>query len=57
MLDRQKGDVVFECDICGNVLETETSDFESARNLLRREGWRTLKVGDVWMHKCPSCQS
>jgi uncharacterized protein (DUF983 family) len=55
MLDRQHGDVVFECDACGTTLETETSDFGSARNLLRREGWRARKLGDGWMHFCPKC--
>jgi hypothetical protein len=50
MLDRQHGDIVWECDACGAALETETSDFDSARNLLRREGWKIRKQGDEWMY-------
>jgi hypothetical protein len=57
MLDRQKGNVVFECDTCGESLDSETGSFDSAMNLFRREGWKARKVGDVWTHKCEACQS
>ena len=30
MLDRQHGKIVFECDSCNEVLETETRDFDEA---------------------------
>jgi hypothetical protein len=55
MIDRQHGDVVFECDECGATLETEQADFQSAWNMAKREGWRTRKIGEDWVHKCPEC--
>ena len=55
MIDRQRGDVVFECDGCGEVLETATSNFDSALNMMRREGWRAVCAGNVWSHFCASC--
>lgn len=56
MLDRQHGDVIFECDGgCGEVLETGTSNFDAARNALRRENWKTRKIGEEWTHLCPGC--
>ncbi len=55
MLDRQKGDIVFSCDGCGEVLETKTSNFDAARSRLRLENWRTRKVGNVWQHYCADC--
>ena len=55
MLDRQGGNIWFECDTCPETLDTGTSDFDSARNLLRREGWRTSKVGTEWVHACSNC--
>jgi len=55
MLDRQRGDLIFECDACGDVLETETSNFDSAMNAMRREGWKSMKIKDVWVHNCSSC--
>lgn len=56
MLDRQKGDCVFECDGCTETLETHTGDFIAALNMAKREGWRTVKAGDDWNHFCPRCQ-
>ena len=55
MMDKQKGDFVFECDNCGAALETDQADFDVARSILRREGWRARKIGDVWQHGCASC--
>jgi len=55
MIDRQNGDVVFECDMCGEVLESATSDFNSAWNQAKRDGWRAKKIGTEWAHECPKC--
>ncbi len=55
MMDRQKGDFVFECDVCGSVLETYQADFDVARNMLRRQGWTARKVGKDWIHGCAKC--
>ena len=56
MLDRQHGDIVIECDSCDEILETETSDFGSALNLMKREGWRARKIGEDWCHFCSKCE-
>jgi hypothetical protein len=53
------GDIVFQCDTkgCRATLETNTSNFESARNVLRRNHWKPIKTGsDEWKHECPECQ-
>lgn len=48
MLDRQKGDIIFECDGCGATLGSETGNFElgaepaAPRTLARSEGWRRV---------------
>lgn len=55
MLDQQKGHFVVECDDCGQVLDTQTSNFEAARNLMKREGWRAVKSGSDWQHFCEQC--
>ncbi len=55
MLDRIHGQIVFICDGCDDVLETETTDFNEAREMLRADDWRTSKDGDDWVHRCPSC--
>lgn len=56
MLDRQHGDVVFECDGCTATLETNTSNFDAARNALTRADWKTRKIGEDWCHFCPNCE-
>lgn len=56
MIDRQNGGVIYiECDICDEVLDTETKEFDEARNVMRREGWKVRKIVDEWIHGCPKC--
>jgi hypothetical protein len=47
VIDRQKGEVVFECDGCGATEDTGTGDFTAALNMVKREGWHAIKEGDV----------
>lgn len=51
-LTRDRGKVVFECDRCGEALETEEKDFDAAREKLTAEGWLTRKHGKDWCHYC-----
>lgn len=59
MRDRQFGQIVVECDACGDTLETETKDFAEARDIMQREGWKVRAEGQgrstVWYHGCPQC--
>jgi len=55
MMDRQRGKILFECDSCDEVLNTETGDFDDARDQLNRDGWKARKIGDIWLHGCPDC--
>jgi len=55
MIDRQHGQVVFECDDCGQTLETGESDFGDAMNAYKDEGWRSKKERTGWLHLCPDC--
>jgi hypothetical protein len=50
------GDIIFECDGCGEALDTGQVDFDSAWNFAKREGWRAKKIGLEWEHECPECQ-
>jgi hypothetical protein len=56
MLDRQKGRLVFECDSCDAALESKTGDFTEAWAEAKRDGWKSRKIGDVWVHACPDCE-
>lgn len=56
MIDRQNGGIIYvECDSCDEVLDTETKDFEEARSVMRREGWKVRKIAEEWLHGCPHC--
>jgi uncharacterized C2H2 Zn-finger protein len=59
MIDRMDGDLVFHCDSCTELFESETDDFNEAWSNAKREGWtvRKMKVGmeGEWFHKCPEC--
>lgn len=55
MIDRQGGKILVECDSCDEVLDTETADFDEARNVMKREGWKIRKIADTWLHGCPDC--
>jgi hypothetical protein len=60
MMDRGKGGLIsFECEGCGEVLDTNTKDFEVANGIRQREGWQAKSfsgsVGTVWSHFCKDC--
>ena len=61
MLEKQYGNIIFECDgwHCDENLETNTSDFGAAKNMLDRSRWRARKDDEAgeWRHYCPSCQA
>lgn len=56
MIDRQHGMIFIECDACGEVFESETDDFGLAWNAAKTQGWRTKKIGQDWIHACPTCE-
>jgi hypothetical protein len=53
------GDFVFQCDEprCRETLATNTSNFEGARNALRRAAWKPYRMpgADDWRHRCNVC--
>lgn len=57
MIERQYGKIIFICDSCGDSLETDTKDFEEARQRGRDAGIRTFKSrSGAWMNYCSECE-
>lgn len=56
MLTRIYGKFVYECDACGDTLETDTKDFGEAREAMRLADWRVLQVSTDWVHTCAGCK-
>ena len=55
MIDRQFGNIIIECDSCPEVLLTHEPEFEQARAVMVRHGWKVRKIGKDWIHGCPKC--
>lgn len=55
MKDINCGRIVFECDSCDEVLETDArpSEWTDAKACLDRAGWAAHQVGQDWIHGCP----
>lgn len=56
MIDRQGGRIVIECDSCDETFEGEVgAEFGETWADAKRDGWKTSKVGNDWVHGCPRC--
>jgi len=56
MIDRQHGKIVIACDSCDETIESDKGeDWEDFWPRAKREGWRTRKIADEWLHGCPAC--
>jgi ribosomal protein L37AE/L43A len=58
-VDRQNGVLWFECDDCGETLDTGEWNFMQAVEVMRNEGWWAIGPtydGDEWTHQCSDCK-
>jgi hypothetical protein len=55
-LDRYKGKIVFECDRCHEVNETQHCELREAIEEIKSEGWIARKHIDDWRHYCARCK-
>jgi hypothetical protein len=57
---RDHGELTFECDSCGDLLDTGMTDFADALANAKREGWvvvrKATRVEIEWQHRCPECE-
>jgi len=50
------GAFVIHCDECPEDIETKEADFNAAREMAVKAGWRTFKGPDgKWANACPAC--
>lgn len=55
-IDRQGAKIMFACDCCPEVFESEDrQEFNEAWAAAKLEGWRAKKIGTEWVHECPNC--
>jgi hypothetical protein len=55
MIDRQHGHVLIHCDACEETYEGNSDDFYEVWPAAKRDGWRTRKIAEEWVHTCPEC--
>lgn len=54
-IERRKGLIEISCDVCGEVFETLTGEWEEAWPMAKRDGWKVEKIGKDWLHSCEDC--
>ena len=54
--DYDEGGYYVVCDFCSNEINIQQSEFMRAIEALKMRGWKIIKAGDEWLHKCPVCQ-
>ena len=56
MIDKQHGKILIECDSCNETFEGGSSEeFAVVWAAAKRDGWRTRKIADEWLHGCGKC--
>lgn len=57
-MTRDYGEIVFECDSdnCLEHIETGTEQWENAKQVFDRAGWRAVHMHGTWEHYCPTCR-
>lgn len=56
MIDRQGGKIIFECDSCDETFDGgDGEEFSVVWNAAKREGWKSRKVREEWVHGCARC--
>lgn len=56
VIDHQGLKILFECDTCDAVWESEErEEFDDAWSRAKADGWSVRKIVDEWLHGCPHC--
>lgn len=60
MIDRQGDNIVIECDTCEATFDAGaeglgplSNEFGIVWKAAKRDGWKTRKIGEDWLHFCP----
>ena len=50
--DGWNGPITFECDGCGDLLETGLEDFHEALREAKSLNWKAVRITLEWIHVC-----
>ena len=57
MTRREKGELLAECDGCGEEFPGGVLEWQDFIDDLKANGWRIHKEGEEWQHHCPECRT
>jgi len=43
------------CDRCADFADADGMKFREIVETIKDEGWHIRKLGNVWLHYCPTC--
>lgn len=52
---QEADEIIFECDGCADTLETDTSNWDDALEVLRKDKWKAERKSSGWNHYCLRC--
>jgi predicted RNA-binding Zn-ribbon protein involved in translation (DUF1610 family) len=56
MIHRIHNQIEFECDDCGELLDTGATEWTDAMRAMKIDGWVSRKNGNQWEHYCEACE-
>jgi len=54
MIEKNGYGYELQCDCCSNYVD-DFIDFQEAVDYKKANGWRSEKIGNDWIDKCPNC--
>ena len=54
MIEKNWYGYALQCDCCSNCID-DFVDFQEAVDYKKAHGWKSAKIGDEWIDKCPDC--
>lgn len=54
MIEKRGNKYILECDYCSNYID-ELEDFQDAVDYKKANNWKSEKIGEDWIDKCPEC--
>lgn len=55
VIEKNGNTYILQCDYCSNYID-DLEDFQEVVDYKKANGWKSEKIGQDWLNKCPNCQ-